>query len=75
MSALLAACASASPDSVGQLNGDRQVCIREVRIGTMLPASRCRTAAQAEQERVEAEKVLNFTRQQGTEGVTDRIGR
>jgi hypothetical protein len=52
----LAACASAPPTGAA-VAADGVSCERETRVGSSLPTTRCRTAAQREAERAAAQRV------------------
>lgn len=84
---VLAACSSSPPapaaaaagpaaQSVAQAPaGEQQICTREVPVGSMRPVTRCVSATQAERERQEGRKALEFTRQNAGEARPDAIGR
>lgn len=70
---LLTACATPDPAQVA--DGDRQVCIRETPIGSLRPTTTCRTVAQMEKDRQQAQKDMNLVRQDSGGASADRIGR
>jgi outer membrane murein-binding lipoprotein Lpp len=75
---LLGGCASppAPEQAAAKVDDDqRQVCTREVPVGTLMPVTRCRTVAQIRKDEEEARKNLGFTRQSAGEAAADRIGR
>lgn len=53
----LAACASAPPGTDTKVAADSVSCERETRVGSSLPTTRCRSAAQREAERAAAQRV------------------
>jgi len=61
IAALLAACTSTPQTNLA--DGDKQVCTREAQVGSIRPTVVCRTAAQIERERDQAQKDMNFIRQ------------
>lgn len=71
--ALAAACASQTATPVA--DADKQVCVREAAIGSIRPTMTCRTVAQIEREREEAQKNMNAARQDTGGAPADRIGR
>jgi hypothetical protein len=79
--ALLGGCASAPPTpasgapAAAVADDQRQVCTREVPVGSMLPVTKCRTVAQARVEEEEARKTMDFPRQSAGEAAADRVGR
>lgn len=70
---LIAACASNDPAALAV--GDKQVCMRETPIGSLRPTTTCRTVARMEKERQQAQKDMNFVRQDSGGAAPDRLGR
>lgn len=63
---LLAACASSPQTNLA--DGDKLVCVRETSVGSIRPSTTCRTVAQIEREREQAQKDMNFVRQHDSQG-------
>jgi hypothetical protein len=62
--ALLAVgCSTGRSSQDVQAQRDQVVCSREVQVGSMMPQRRCRTVDQILKEREDAQKSLNFVRQ------------
>lgn len=73
IAALAAACASQAPTAAA--DPDKLVCVREASTGSIRQSTTCRTVAQMERERDEAQKNMNAVRQDTGGAATDRIGR
>lgn len=58
---LTAGCATKEP--AAQADPDRLVCTQERSTGSIRPTTTCRTVAQIEREREQAQKDMNFIRQ------------
>lgn len=61
IAALAAACASQTPTAAA--DPDKMVCVREASTGSIRQSTTCRTVAQIERERDQAQKDMNFVRQ------------
>lgn len=66
-------CAAPSTDT--HADGEKMVCTREATTGSLRPTSTCRSVAQIERERDQAQKDMNFVRQDAGAAPPDRIGR
>lgn len=63
--ALAAACAAPSQQVAS--NGTESVCVREMPTGSTIPVTRCRTQAEAEQDRANAEQTRDALRGRATQ--------
>lgn len=61
--ALALAGGCATKETTPQADGERLVCTQERATGSIRPQTTCRTVAQIERERDQAQKDMNFIRQ------------